>query len=197
MISPHPPRLRMKRRKTVSVTPAMGASTVAGEIVTVPMERLSGTSFRGAAWRAGVPAPHESAPSRPCELSQNFFTSLFYLAVQNQSPRRPARAEFLRVIRVSPLKSVAKNLVLRRFDGLSRRILGVLAAEALHAAGGIHELLLAGKEGMAGRADFNADVALMGGPGNKRIAARAMHAHFVISGMNGRLHIASDLGTNP
>ena len=32
MISPQPPRLRMKRRKTVSVTPAMGASTVAGAI---------------------------------------------------------------------------------------------------------------------------------------------------------------------
>ena len=32
MIRPHPPRLRMKRRKTVSVTPAMGASTVAGEM---------------------------------------------------------------------------------------------------------------------------------------------------------------------
>ena len=30
MINPQPPRLRMKRRKTVSVTPAMGASTVAG-----------------------------------------------------------------------------------------------------------------------------------------------------------------------
>jgi hypothetical protein len=28
----------------------------------------------------------------------------------------------------------------------------------------------------------------MGGPGNKRIAARAMDTHFVISGMNSRLH---------
>ena len=37
MISPQPPRLRMKRRKTVSVTPAMGASTVAGSIFTGPI----------------------------------------------------------------------------------------------------------------------------------------------------------------
>ena len=37
IIRPHPPRLRMKRRKTVSVTPAMGASTVAGAMVTLPI----------------------------------------------------------------------------------------------------------------------------------------------------------------
>ena len=42
MISPHPPRLRMNRRKTVSVTPAMGASTVAGAIFTGPIENCVG-----------------------------------------------------------------------------------------------------------------------------------------------------------
>ena len=42
MIRPHPPRLRMKRRKTVSVTPAMGASTVAGAIFTGPIENWVG-----------------------------------------------------------------------------------------------------------------------------------------------------------
>src|SRR5216684_1127398 len=73
MIRPHPPRFRMKRRKTVSVTPAMGARTVAGVIWTPPMERLVGTGFTGAPWRTRVSAPHE--------LSQNFFTVLFYLAV--------------------------------------------------------------------------------------------------------------------
>src|SRR5690349_22523083 len=34
---------RMKRRKTVSVTPAMGASTVAGAMETLPICRDSGT----------------------------------------------------------------------------------------------------------------------------------------------------------
>jgi hypothetical protein len=42
MISPHPPRLRMNRRKTVSVTPAMGASTVAGAIFTDPIDKWVG-----------------------------------------------------------------------------------------------------------------------------------------------------------
>jgi hypothetical protein len=34
--------LRMKRRKTVSVTPAMGARTVAGSIVRLPIEMFRG-----------------------------------------------------------------------------------------------------------------------------------------------------------
>src|SRR5208283_752031 len=101
MIRPHPPRFRMKRRKTVSVTPAIGASTVAGAMMTLPIERLAGTGFCGAGSRAkpapstgsgqalslskGVPAPHE--------LSQNFFTVLFYRAAQNEAPAA-ARADF-------------------------------------------------------------------------------------------------------
>src|SRR5258708_25082414 len=44
-IRPQPPRLRMKRRKTVSVTPAMGASTVAGAIFTPPRTTDGGTGF--------------------------------------------------------------------------------------------------------------------------------------------------------
>ena len=67
--------------------------------------------------------------------------------------------------------------------------LGILAAEALYAAGRVHQLLFAGKEGMARGADFNADVAAMGGAGDKGIAAGTMDAHFVISGMNSWLHM--------
>src|SRR5258708_34942258 len=77
MIRPHPPRLRMKRRKTVSVTPAMGARTVAGAIWTPPMGKLEGAGFGGAAWRTRVSAPHEPAPH---EVYQNFFTDLIVLA---------------------------------------------------------------------------------------------------------------------
>ena len=40
MIRPQPPWLRIKRRNTVSVTPAMGASTVAGATRTGPMANL-------------------------------------------------------------------------------------------------------------------------------------------------------------
>ena len=44
----------MKRRKTVSVTPAMGARTVAGAMVTLPMVKLAGTrACAGIACSAG------------------------------------------------------------------------------------------------------------------------------------------------
>jgi hypothetical protein len=58
----------------------MGAKTVAGEMVTVPIEKLLGTSLSGAASRAGVSAPHG------LELSQNFFTVLLYFVEQNEAP---------------------------------------------------------------------------------------------------------------
>jgi len=44
---------------------------------------------------------------------------------------------------------------------------GDLAAEALDAAGGIDQLLLAGEERVALRADFDDDVALVGGAVSK------------------------------
>jgi len=84
----------------------------------------------------------------------------------------------------------AQKLLLRRF-GFGSIALGVLAAEALYAAGGVHELLLAGKEGMAGGADFYADVALVGGAGGKCVSAGAMHADLAVAGMNGCLHVSS------
>ena len=61
------------------------------------METLAGTGRRGAAG-GRKPAPsansgqalslskEESAPPEPFELSQNFFTFLFYLAVQTKAP---------------------------------------------------------------------------------------------------------------
>src|SRR5713226_133629 len=102
MIRPHPPRLRMKRRKTVSVTPAMGARTVAGAIWTPPIERLAATGFSGAAGRARAPAPHS-----PTELSQDLRTDLFYLAFQAKAPALRRGLNF-RYIRGNPRKSVAK-----------------------------------------------------------------------------------------
>lgn len=64
----------------------------------------------------------------------------------------------------------------------------VLATEAFDAAGGVHQLLFAGKERMASRADFEADIAFVSGPCRKRISAGAVNAHFVVSGMNRCLH---------
>jgi hypothetical protein len=65
---------------------------------------------------------------------------------------------------------------------------GVLAAEALDTASGIHQLLLASKERMTVGADFQVDVALMRGASDKRVPAGAVYAHFVIGGMNGGFH---------
>src|SRR5580692_7455791 len=73
--------------------------------------------------------------------------------------------------------------------GLRRFFLGVLAAEALHATGGVHQLLLARKEGVAIGADFYVDVSLMGRTGAKAMAARAHDADFVVSGMYGCFHV--------
>jgi len=67
----------MKRRKTVSVTPAMGASTVAGAIRTFPIVSEDGTGCVAAGDR---PAPGP-------ELSQYLRTPLFYLSAKKQSPR--------------------------------------------------------------------------------------------------------------
>src|SRR5215472_7423153 len=69
----------------------------------------------------------------------------------------------------------------------------VLATIALHASSGIHQLLLAGKERVAVGADFQADVAFVSRAGHEHIAARAVHADFVVSGMNRCLHLPLNL----
>ena len=71
---------------------------------------------------------------------------------------------------------------------LRRLHLGVLPPEPFHSAGGIQQLLLARKEGMAIRADFNVDVSPMGRARRKAVAARAHDADFVISGMDRCFH---------
>src|SRR2546423_11931776 len=123
MMRPQPSRLRMKRRKTVSVTPAMGARTVAGVMGTLPIKRRTGTGARGGASR--------TASSEPRELSQDLRTNLFYLDWQTK-----ALAFGEGSISVYP-RNPWQKLVLCTSFGLAGRsrwsILGVLAAEALDA----------------------------------------------------------------
>jgi hypothetical protein len=64
----------------------------------------------------------------------------------------------------------------------------VLAAEALHAACRIQHLLFSGEEGMAIRANFYVDVALMRRARLESVTARAQYAYLVVSGMDGCLH---------
>src|SRR5277367_2370030 len=75
--------------------------------------------------------------------------------------------------------------------GFAGVALGVFPAEAFDAAGGVHKLLLPGKERMAGGADFHADGAFMGRAGGKCTAARAMHVDLVVAGMDSCFHDGS------
>ena len=72
----------------------------------------------------------------------------------------------------------------------------ITLVEAVYASGSVNELLLARKERVAGGADFNADVALVGRAGGKGVAACTMHAHFTISRMNRGFHDCSGLECN-
>ena len=66
---------------------------------------------------------------------------------------------------------------------------GVLLGETLDAAGGVNQLLLAGEEGMATRADFDIQlVALDGRTSGEIVAAGAVHRYGVIVGVNTGFH---------
>src|SRR6185437_14220449 len=71
---------------------------------------------------------------------------------------------------------------------LGRGGAAVLALEALDPAGGVHQLLFAGVEGVALGADFHVDVALVGRAGRKAMPAGAYHLDGIVGGMNRRLH---------
>jgi len=86
----------MNRRKTVSVTPAIGASTVAGAIWTPPMDRRVGTRPATGAFARPASEASQSAPAAPLptELSQDFRTGLFYLAIQTKAPAAKRGPDF-------------------------------------------------------------------------------------------------------
>src|SRR5713226_4090415 len=124
MIRPHPPRSRINRRKTVSVTPAMGASTVAGAMRTPPIITDEGTGTACPAKVACVVAG--DSPALGPEASQYLRTALFYPPLKTKPP--PKRG--LKFVRIR-----APFLLLRRFR------FRILPAEALYPAGRIQELL--------------------------------------------------------
>jgi hypothetical protein len=70
-------------------------------------------------------------------------------------------------------------------------LLAVLLAEFFHAAGGVHDLLLAGIEGVAGRADFHVQRFAQRGTRSERIAATAGHRDIGVLGMDFRFHFGS------
>src|ERR1017187_5105809 len=69
----------------------------------------------------------------------------------------------------------------------------VLPLETVDTAGGIHQLLLAREERVAGGADFHADVAFVRRLGLERVAAGANHVHRGISGVNSGFHFVAGI----
>ena len=67
-------------------------------------------------------------------------------------------------------------------------MLGGWSLETVDAPFAVDQLLASSEEGMAGRADFHADIALMGRAGTKRVAAGADDITLVVSGMNTSFH---------
>ena len=81
---------------------------------------------------------------------------------------------------------------LRLFRGLGLAGVGFgeLAAEAFDAACGVDQLLLAGKVGVAGRADFDDDIAFVRGAGLKGGSAGALDVDvFVLRVNSGLWHV--------
>jgi hypothetical protein len=72
--------------------------------------------------------------------------------------------------------------------GLFGALLLILLLELVDAAGGIDQLLLSGKERVAVRADFDADVVLVGGSCAERMSARADHVHLIVGRVNSSFH---------
>ena len=74
-----------------------------------------------------------------------------------------------------------------------RGLLSVPPVETIDAARGIDQLLLAGKERMAGRTNFHVQIVFARGTCLKGLAAGAGNCDFLIFRMNSRFHFASSL----
>src|SRR5260370_15548384 len=116
----------------------------------------------------------------------------------SDDPQSRATIEWRLQLKRTPEKrrraAALQNLLLGGFDfcgsGLGSGV-GVLLGEALHAAGGVNQLLFAGEEGMAIRADFYIQpVAPDGRTGGEIVAGGAMHRYGVIVRGNTGFHAA-------
>src|SRR5882724_1585902 len=128
----------MNRRNTVSVTPAMGASTVAGRISTPPKSSNGGTGVLARAKASVAADPPGDAPS---ELSQYFRTRFCRPQPYSNARKCSAHKQNPRFARgfMNSLSSARRrrDLLLDRFSRLA-----ILATETLHAARRVHQLLL-------------------------------------------------------
>ena len=90
--------------------------------------------------------------------------------------------------------SASCPITLLRWRGFCfRSLLAVTPVEAIHATGSIDQLLLAGKERMAGRANLDVQIALTRRTGLESLATGAGDSYLVIFRVNSRLHFISRL----
>src|ERR1051325_3500744 len=72
-----------------------------------------------------------------------------------------------------------------------RWFLAVALVEAIDASSGIDQLLFAGEERVASRANFDVQVALLGGAGLERLAASAGNIYFDVFWVNSWFHLVT------
>ena len=90
--------------------------------------------------------------------------------------------------------SASCSILLLRGGGLRlRRLLPITPIEPVHAAGGIDQFLLAGKEGMTSRTNFDMQISLAGRTGLESLATGAGNGYLLIFRVNSRLHFISRL----
>ena len=80
--------------------------------------------------------------------------------------------------------ALSSNLFARGLGGS----LAIAPIESIHASRGVYQLLLAGKERVARRADFDVQVALFRGAGLERLAAGAGNSDLDVFRMNSWFH---------
>ena len=85
------------------------------------------------------------------------------------------------------LRSIFREALLRR-SCLRGFLLSITSVEAIHSAGSIDQLLLAGKKRMAGGTDFNMEIAFPRRARLERLAAGAGHSYFFIFWVNSGFH---------
>ena len=73
--------------------------------------------------------------------------------------------------------------------GLGGWFLAVTLVETIHASGGIDQLLFAGEERVASRANFDVQVALLGRARLERLAASAGNIYFDVFWVNSWFHL--------
>src|SRR6185369_16101646 len=108
------------------------------------------------------------------------------------SPQKTKQGDFAH--RQNPLSTDPQTREPLAFCRSSRNIVSL--AEALDAAGGINQLLLAGVERVALRADLGGDLGL-GGTALELVSAQALHGDFVVFGMDAFFHIFLLAGRAP